>query len=151
MEKMFELLQQDHREVSQMISQMQKTSGRKREQLFSQCSDALEMHMQIEEDYLYPALEDIDETKDLVRDSYEEHKMVKKQIKDMEKLNVDDQKWDAKLMAMKENIETPRPAGGDRAIQAGSEGAFARGAGRFKRPDNRRERGGISCLICAGG
>ncbi|MGC2423097.1 MAG: hemerythrin domain-containing protein [Nitrospirota bacterium] len=105
MEKMFELLQQDHREISQMISQMQKTSGRKREQLFSQCSDALEMHMQIEEDYLYPALEDIDETKDLVRDSYEEHKMVKKLIKDMEKLNVDDQKWDAKLMAMKENID----------------------------------------------
>lgn len=106
MEKMFELLQQDHREVSQMISEMQRSSGQKREKLFSQCSDALEMHMQIEEDYLYPSLEDIDETKDLVRDSHEEHKMVKKQIKDMEKLNVDDQKWDAKLMAMKENIET---------------------------------------------
>jgi iron-sulfur cluster repair protein YtfE (RIC family) len=106
MEKMFELLQQDHREVSQMISQMQKTSGRKREQIFSQCSDALEMHMQIEEDYLYPALEDIDETMDLIRDSYEEHKMVKKQLKELERLNVDDQKWDAKLQAIKENIES---------------------------------------------
>lgn len=105
MEKMFELLQLDHREISQMISQMQKTSGQKREQLFARCQDALETHMQIEEDYLYPALEDIDETKDLVRDSYEEHKMVKKQIMELEKLNVDDPKWDAKLMAMKENVD----------------------------------------------
>jgi iron-sulfur cluster repair protein YtfE (RIC family) len=106
MEKMFELLQQDHREISQMISQIQRSSGQKREHLFSQCSDALEMHMQIEEDYLYPALEDIDETMDLVRDSYEEHKMIKKQLKEMEKLNVDDPKWDNKLQAMKENIES---------------------------------------------
>lgn len=106
MEKMFELLQQDHREVAQMISQMQKSSGQKREKLFSQCLDALEMHMQIEEDYLYPALEDIDETKDLVRDSYEEHKMVKKQLKELEKLDVDDPKWDTKLQALKENIES---------------------------------------------
>jgi iron-sulfur cluster repair protein YtfE (RIC family) len=105
MEKMFELLQQDHREISQMISQMQRTSGQKREKLFSQCLDDLDMHMQIEEDYLYPALEDIDETKDLVRDSYEEHKMVRKQLMALEKLNVDDPKWDAKLQAMKENID----------------------------------------------
>jgi iron-sulfur cluster repair protein YtfE (RIC family) len=105
MEKMFGLLQQDHREISQMISEMQRSSGQKREKLFSQCADALEMHMQIEEDYLYPALEDIDETKDLIRDSNEEHKMVKKQLLALEKLNVDDQKWDAKLQAMKENIE----------------------------------------------
>jgi iron-sulfur cluster repair protein YtfE (RIC family) len=106
MEKMFELLQQDHREISQMISQMQRTSGQKREKLFSQCLDALDMHMQIEEDYLYPALEDIDETKDLVRDSYEEHKMIKKQLMALEKLNVGDPKWDAKLQAMKENIDS---------------------------------------------
>jgi iron-sulfur cluster repair protein YtfE (RIC family) len=106
MEKMFELLQQDHREISQMLSQMQRTSGQKREKLFSQCQDALDMHMQIEEDYLYPALEDIDETKDLVRDSHEEHKMIKKQLMALEKLNVDDPKWDAKLQAMKENIES---------------------------------------------
>ncbi|MHB8174069.1 MAG: hemerythrin domain-containing protein [Nitrospirota bacterium] len=105
MEKMFELLMQDHREVSRMINQMQNMSGQKREKLLSQCTDVLEMHMQIEEDYLYPILEDIDETKDIIRDSYEEHKMVQKQLKELGKLDVDDQKWDTRLQAMKENFD----------------------------------------------
>ncbi len=105
MEKMFELLIRDHREVSSLISQMQNVSGHGRERLLSQCADALELHMQIEEDYLYLALEDIDETKDIIRDSYEDHKMVQKQLKELAKLDVDDQKWDARLQALKENFD----------------------------------------------
>ncbi len=105
MEKMFELLIRDHREVSRIISQMHIVNGQRRERLLSQCTDALEMHMQIEEDYLYPALEDIDETKDIVRDSYEEHKMVQKQLKELGKLDADDDKWDSKLIALKENFD----------------------------------------------
>ncbi len=105
MERMFELLIQDHREVSRFIIQMQNVSGQRREKLLSECADALEMHMQIEEDYLYPALEDIDETKDIIRDSYEEHKMVQKQLKELGKLDADDDKWDSKLMAMNENFD----------------------------------------------
>ncbi len=105
MEKMFELLIQDHKEVSSLISQMRNISGQRRERLISKCTDALELHMQIEEDYLYPALEDIDETKDIIRDFYEDHKMMQKQLKELGKLDVDDQKWDTRLQALKENFD----------------------------------------------
>jgi len=105
MEKMFELLKQDHREVSQMITELKKLSGQKREKLFQKLSDALQDHMTLEEDSLYPALEDIDETKDLIEDAYEEHKTVQKQLKELDKIPFGDKKWDSTLNSMEEKIE----------------------------------------------
>lgn len=105
MEKMFELLKQDHRRVLQIISQMMKSSGTDREDLLDELTDELDEHMDIEETYLYPKLESIAETKNVIRDSYEEHKMVKNQLAKLQEIAVDEDEWDNTLQAMKENID----------------------------------------------
>ena len=105
MEKMFELLKQDHRRVSQIINQMMKSSGTDREDLLDELTDELDEHMDIEETYLYPKLEIIAETKNVIRDSYEEHKMVKNQLAKLQEISVDEDEWDNTLQAMKENID----------------------------------------------
>ena len=105
MEKMFELLKQDHRRVSQIINEMMKSSGTDREDLLDELTDELDEHMDIEETYLYPKLETIVETKDIIRDSYEEHKMVKNQLAKLQEIPVDEEEWDNTLQAMKENID----------------------------------------------
>ena len=105
MEKMFELLKQDHRRVSQIINQMTKSSGTDREDLLDELTDELDEHMDIEETYLYPKLESIAETKNVIRDSYEEHKMVKNQLAKLQEISVDEDEWDNTLQAMKENID----------------------------------------------
>lgn len=105
MEKMFELLKQDHRRVSQIINQMTKSSGTDREDLLDELTDELDEHMDIEETYLYPKLESIAETKNIIRDSYEEHKMVKNQLEKLQEISVDEDEWDNTLQAMKENID----------------------------------------------
>ena len=105
MEKMFELLKQDHRRVSQIINQMMKSSGTDREDLLDELTDELDEHMDIEETYLYPKLESIAETKNIIRDSYEEHKMVKNQLEKLQEISVDEDEWDNTLQAMKENID----------------------------------------------
>lgn len=105
MEKMFELLKQDHRRVSQIINQMMKSSGTDREDLLDELTDELDEHMDIEETYLYPKLETIAETKNIIRDSYEEHKMIKNQLEKLQEISVDEDEWDNTLQAMKENID----------------------------------------------
>ena len=105
MEKMFELLKQDHRRVSQIINEMMKSSGTDREDLLDELTDELDEHMDIEETYLYPKLETIVETKDIIRDSYEEHKMVKNQLAKLQEIPVDEEEWDNTLQAIKENID----------------------------------------------
>ncbi len=104
----FQLLKEDHKKVAGIFEKLEPTTERgvkTREELFTQLKTELDVHARIEETIFYPALRDADETHDIILESYEEHKVIKTLLAELDKLPKDDEKWGAKLKVLQENVE----------------------------------------------
>jgi hemerythrin superfamily protein len=103
----FEMLKKDHREVKDLFESLLESdaNGEDREELFQQLRQALELHSAIEEKYLYPALQEVEETRDMALESIEEHRIVKQLLEELEDLDPEDEQWNAKLKVLMENVE----------------------------------------------
>jgi hypothetical protein len=104
----FELLKKDHEKVSGIFEKLEPTTERgvkTREELFAQLKQELEIHTQIEEQFLYPALKQAQETHDITLEAYEEHHVIKELLAELDALAKDDETWGAKLTVLKENVE----------------------------------------------
>lgn len=104
----FKLLKEDHKKVAKLFKELEGAGERAiktKENLFEQLKSELELHTQIEEEYMYPLLEEADETKDMTLEAYEEHDIVKNLITEMEDEEIGSDVWEAKLKVMKENVE----------------------------------------------
>lgn len=104
----FELLKQDHDKVSDLFDKLEDTTERAiktREELFARLKMELDIHTQIEEEVFYPVLEEADQTREMILESYEEHNIVKQLLDEMEQLPVDDETWTAKLRVLHENVD----------------------------------------------
>jgi hemerythrin-like domain-containing protein len=76
-----ELLKQDHQEVIDFIDQLEKADDKTGTdptdtEIFNKLNQALKLHSRIEEEIFYPALEEFDETKALIKEAYREHETV---------------------------------------------------------------------------
>jgi iron-sulfur cluster repair protein YtfE (RIC family) len=104
----FALLKSDHEKVAGILETIDKTTERAiktREELFTRLKEELDLHAQIEEEILYPALEEAEQTRELALEAYEEHRLVKQLLAELETAPKDDEQWTAKFTVLKENIE----------------------------------------------
>jgi iron-sulfur cluster repair protein YtfE (RIC family) len=104
----FQLLKEDHKKVAGIFEKLEPTTERgvkTREELFSQLKAELDVHAQIEETIFYPALKEADETHDIILEGYEEHKVVKTLLAELDTLPKDEEEWGAKLKVLQENVE----------------------------------------------
>jgi len=104
----FTLLKADHKKVAGILEKIDATTERgvkTREELFTQLKTELDIHTQIEETIFYPTLEKADETHDITLEAFEEHKVVKMLLGELEALGKDKEEWTAKFTVLKENIE----------------------------------------------
>jgi hemerythrin superfamily protein len=107
--ELFDMLRKDHEKVKKMFNQfdMLKEEPEKKkgelEKLFGEIRKELQIHMEGEEKFFYPALRNSEETHDEVLESIEEHHVVKLLMKELERTQVSE-KWVAKLSVMKENV-----------------------------------------------
>jgi len=101
----FELLKKDHQKVSQLFTKIESASPQAKLQLFAQLKAELDLHAHIEESVLYPALENTDEAREITLEAYEEHKVVKDLLAQIDSDGAPDEQWDAKLKVLKENVE----------------------------------------------
>lgn len=99
-----ELLKQDHQEASKMMDQLE-MSDQSSMQMFSQLKQALTLHTKMEETLLYPALEQHEETRDMVQEAYEEHQTVDEILAEMSGLAPANEDFTRKLAELRENIE----------------------------------------------
>jgi hemerythrin-like domain-containing protein len=65
----------------------------------------LEVHARIEEQIFYPAIKEAKETHDITLEAFEEHRVVKRLLSELEAMPVTDERWGAKLKVLKENVE----------------------------------------------
>ena len=104
----FTLLKADHKKAAAIMEKIDSTTERgvkTREELFAQLKAELELHTRIEETILYPALKEIDKTRDITLEAYEEHRLVKQLLAELDKLAKDEEQWTAKFTVLKENVE----------------------------------------------
>src|SRR5712671_2871357 len=101
----FELLKKDHQTVSELFERIESASGKAKLGIFQQIKDELELHTHIEEAIFYPALEKANETRDLTLEAYEEHKVVKDLLGELDLADGVTDEWEAKLTVLKENVE----------------------------------------------
>ena len=97
-----ELLREDHREVESLIAQLE---GGADHETFGKIKNALKMHTKIEEEILYPAMEDFDETEELVDESYQEHDEVDKLLVEMSGTESQSEEFQDLLAQLKDSIE----------------------------------------------
>jgi len=104
----FTLLKADHKKAAAIMEKIDSTTERgvkTREELFAQLKAELELHTRIEETILYPALKEVDKTRDITFEAYEEHAVVKRLLAELDKLGKDEETWTAKFTVLKENVE----------------------------------------------
>ncbi|MEA2204918.1 MAG: hypothetical protein QOE77_1694 [Blastocatellia bacterium] len=104
----FALLKEDHQKVAGMLEEIEKTTERAikgREELFTRLKQELDIHAMIEEEIFYPALEDTEEAHEITLEAYEEHRLVKQLLAELDSDPKDTGEWTAKFTVLKENIE----------------------------------------------
>jgi hemerythrin-like domain-containing protein len=103
-----QLLKGDHEKVKRMLEELDATTERAektRTETFERLKHDLTIHETIEEEFLYPALEEFAKTKDITLEAFEEHHVVDQIVAELEATAVSDETWGAKLTVMKENLE----------------------------------------------
>jgi iron-sulfur cluster repair protein YtfE (RIC family) len=101
----FELLKKDHETVAKLFDRIEAASGKAKLNLFRQIKRELEMHTHIEETIFYPAIEQAKETRALTLEAYEEHKVVKELLGELDSAASISDEWKAKLTVLRENVE----------------------------------------------
>ena len=99
-----ELLTEQHDEVEELISKIEESEdSEEKEMLFRQVADKIAAHSTMEEKLFYPsAMSEM--TSEMLLEATEEHLAVKRVLADMLELDVDDERFDAKLTVLKEKI-----------------------------------------------
>ena len=104
----FALLKADHEKVAGILETLEDTTERAvkgRDDLFARLKAELDLHAMIEEEIFYPALEDTEEAREITLEAYEEHRLVKQLLAELEAEPKDTEEWTEKFTVLKENIE----------------------------------------------
>ena len=104
----FAVLKADHEKVAGILETIEETTERAmkgRDEMFALLKSELDLHAMIEEEIFYPPLEESEETRDITLEAYEEHRMVKQLLAELEAEPKDTEEWTAKFTVLKENIE----------------------------------------------
>jgi hemerythrin superfamily protein len=99
-----ELLKSQHDEVEELFSMIEDEEDTdEKEELFRELADKLAAHSTIEEKIFYPSVMNEDTSEQLL-EATEEHLAAKRVLADMLEMEVDDERFDAKLSVLKEVI-----------------------------------------------
>jgi hemerythrin superfamily protein len=104
----FTLMKNDHRKVMNLFEEINSAGSgalKKREDLFKKLKMELDAHTFMEEEVFYPRMKGVDETHDLILNSYEEHHIVDLLLKELEEMSPDDERWMAKLRVLHEMVQ----------------------------------------------
>ena len=103
-----DLIKDDHKEVQHIIDRLCGTSDnavKTRRALFADLRRLVLTHAKAEEKALYQSVENEEDLHDIILESFEEHSLVEKLIRGLEKVDPHDEAWAAKFSVLKENIE----------------------------------------------
>ena len=100
----FDLLKQDHQQISEMLRAIERNSEDERKELFDEMQTELMLHSEAEETVLYSELEKHDALRELVQEGREEHKLFEQLLEGMSAMESGDEQWSAKLTVLSELV-----------------------------------------------
>jgi len=103
------LLKKDHARVKRLLKEYEEIGEKsydKKQEYFDILYAEIDTHSKVEEELLYPRANQIRSTEmqDLVKESYEEHAVVKNLLEELKGMSPQDEQFDAKLKVMGENV-----------------------------------------------
>jgi iron-sulfur cluster repair protein YtfE (RIC family) len=98
------MLEADHRMVEGLFSQIKDAKGQERTALVTELAEALQGHMQLEEQVVYPAMEPITGAES-VQEGNKEHELARKTLADVVALAPEEPGFEAALDSLKAGIE----------------------------------------------
>jgi hemerythrin superfamily protein len=100
-----EMLKEDHQKVKNLFEQFESTEGSEAAEIAATAIMELEIHAELEEKLIYPAIrEEIDED-DMMNEAVEEHHLVHVLIKELKKLKPADEIFEAKFKVLGELVK----------------------------------------------
>ena len=106
--KATDLLTKQHKEVKTLFKKVAKVQNAgERRRLLDQIVTALQAHTTIEEELFYPAVRDLgtEKAKEMVAEAFEEHHVVKLVLRELPNVNLEDERFDAKMTVLSELVE----------------------------------------------
>ncbi|MEK6335008.1 MAG: hemerythrin domain-containing protein [Acidobacteriota bacterium] len=101
----FKLLKQDHKTVSELFESIEAASGETKIARFKKLKSELDVHAHIEEAIFYPALKNKEESRDITLEGYEEHKVIKELLAELNTARKPSDEWNAKFTFLQESVE----------------------------------------------
>ena len=102
------LLKHDHKTVEQLFKRFEKAGDRahvEKRQVVDRIIEELSVHAAVEEQLFYPvARATVPDTEDIALESIEEHHIVKWVLSELETMSPDDERFDAKVTVLIENV-----------------------------------------------
>ena len=106
--KATDLLKKQHREVKGLFKKIEKASGaQQRRRLLEEVTMNLEAHATIEEELFYPAVRGLETKKaeEMIDEAFEEHHVVKLVLAELPQVDVEDERFEAKMTVLSELVE----------------------------------------------
>jgi hemerythrin-like domain-containing protein len=101
---LYRMLKDDHDRVKELFSHVTERREQPREDLFDQIERELQTHMEAEENYFYPALEEAEDGREKVLEAYEEHHVAKTLLDELDGTDPEDETWMPKMKVLKEIV-----------------------------------------------
>jgi hemerythrin superfamily protein len=102
------LLKNDHKSVEQLFKRFEKAGERahaEKRKVVDRILEELSVHAAIEEQYFYPVVRaTVPDTESVTLESLEEHHLVKMTLAELDKLDPSDERFDAKVTVLIENV-----------------------------------------------
>ncbi len=101
------LLEEDHKRVRDLFDRFEKTRDRAtKKRIVEELRRELTLHAKVEEEIFYPRfLKRRGDPEKMVRESFEEHKIVETLLEEISRIGPRDEQFDAKVTVLQENVD----------------------------------------------
>src|SRR6476646_3060388 len=100
----FEMLKTDHRHVQDLFTKFEDADKRARASIADETLTALEVHAALEEELVYPAVAEVIDDEELINEAKEEHHVAKVLIKELRKMDAEDEGFSTKFKVLGELV-----------------------------------------------
>ena len=100
------MLREDHQQLKELFDQFGKTTNNtEKRTIMTAALAALDVHAKLEEELIYPALQEHVDEQGLTDKAVAEHHAVHLLIKELKEINPEDERYDAKFTALSERVK----------------------------------------------
>ena len=128
-----EMLKQDHEKVKGLFEEFQDSEGREQAEIAKTAIQELEIHAQLEEKLIYPAIRQVIDEDEKMNEAVEEHHVVHVLIGELKKLKPSDERFQAKFSVLSELVKHHIEEEEGEIIEQGTHFELLQANGQYKR------------------